>query len=346
MIIRISTDTSQFVLGINITANRLFGPPPRTRTYVCVWEIALGHVKTIATPLECRALLAVVDVLRIRFTDVANAPADEFSVPLDPDCEWTFVDMTFLMIVLVTYVKLSLEALNATCLGGAAAVDLDVPKGLILHTNDLQGQLCGKFLSLRLPLASVKALVTSDTSRKSWSEAVAMDFDIILDSFTCPETTCNPQNIFLHEQDLLTQRAQYLLSQLTEARVNFWGKPYASGRGGRRRPPYRVHRNDLYLPPLILPCFNRVQNSGVQRQQQYPSPLPRWSQLSHLSESDGENISEADRDARLARSRIFHPSSPSNVDDSELSMSDDESDDADLTDDRSSESDWSASPGK
>jgi hypothetical protein len=87
VVIRISEDASQFVLGIEITANRLFGPPPRTRTYVCLWEIAVGHVKTLTTPLEGRALLAVVDVFRIHFTDVTNAPADEFSVPVDPDCE-------------------------------------------------------------------------------------------------------------------------------------------------------------------------------------------------------------------------------------------------------------------
>ncbi|KAG8213869.1 hypothetical protein J3R82DRAFT_10613 [Butyriboletus roseoflavus] len=315
--------------GMEITANRLFGPPPRTRTYVCVWEIALGHVKTLGTPLESRAILAVVDAFRIHFTDVANAPANEFSVPLDPD---------------LTYVKLSLKALKVTCLAGAAAVDLDVSKGLTLHTNDLQGQLCGKSLSLRLPLASVKALVTSDTSRKSWSEAAAMDFDFVLDSFTCRETNRNPQGTFLHEQDLSTQRARHLFSQLAEARLNFGGKSHVSGHTGPRRPSHRVHRNDLYLPPLILPRFDRIQNSGVQRQQQYSSPLPRWSQLPQLSESDGENISEADRDARLARSRIFQPIPTNNVDDSEPPISDDESDDVDLTDDGSSESDWSASP--
>ncbi|KAG6372334.1 hypothetical protein JVT61DRAFT_7774 [Boletus reticuloceps] len=317
--------------GIDITTNRLLGPPPRTSAYVCVWEIAVGHVKVITTPLESRALFAVIDVFQIHFTDVANAPADEFSIPLDPD---------------LTYVKLSLKALNATCLAGAAALDLDVPKGLTLHTNDLQGQLCGKFLSLRLPHASAKALVTSGASRRSWSEAAAMDFDIALDSFTCPKTDHGPQSTFLHDQDFLTRRVQYLLSQLTEAQVSFGAKPHASRRAGRRRPPHRVHRNDLYLPPLILPRFNHIQSSSVQRQRQYPSPLLRWSQLSHLSESDGENVSEAERDARLARSRVFQPIPGSNVDDSEPPISDDESDDADLTDGGSSESEWSPSPAE
>lgn len=250
------------------------------------------------------------------------------------------------MIILVTYVKLSLKALNATCIAGVAVIDVDVSQGLTLHTNDLQGRLCGKFLSLRLPLASIKGLVTSDTSRRSWAEVAALDFDITLDSFTCPKTNHNPQSAFLREQDLLTQRAEYLLRQLTESRVDFESKLHVKGRSGPRRPPYRVHRNDLYLPPLVLPRFNRVHNSSTRRQQQYPNPTPRWSQLSHLSESDGENISEAGRDARLARSRIFPPIVAQYMDDSEPSISDDESDDADLTDDGSSESEFSIGPGK
>ena len=30
---------------LDITANRLFGPHPKTATYVCIWEIHLGSVK-------------------------------------------------------------------------------------------------------------------------------------------------------------------------------------------------------------------------------------------------------------------------------------------------------------
>lgn len=52
-----------------------------------MWEIALGQVKILTTPLEGRVLLAVFDVFLMHFTDVANAPASEFNVPLDPDRE-------------------------------------------------------------------------------------------------------------------------------------------------------------------------------------------------------------------------------------------------------------------
>ncbi|KAF9241526.1 hypothetical protein BU15DRAFT_87119 [Melanogaster broomeanus] len=315
--------------GIDITAHRLFGPQPRTRTYVCVWEVALGHVKALLSLLDSRIILAAVDALRIHYTDIVNAPASDFSVPLDPD---------------LTFVKLSLKALNATCLAGTAAVDLNLPQGLTLHTNDLQGQLCGKLVSLRLPLASLKTLVTSNPARKSWSEAAAIDFDLEVESYTSPKTKENAQNTFLHGQDVLTQRAQYLLGQLKKAEDNFRSRQQAPGPCRRRRTSHRVHRNDLYLPPLTLPQFHRMQSSNIE--QQRPGSLPHWSQFSHLSESDGENIAEVDRDARLAQSRILRPILAGYVDHHEQSLSDDESDDADLTDTGSSESDWSTHSGE
>jgi hypothetical protein len=80
-------DVGQLVAGIDITAHRLFGPTPRTRTYVCVWEVALGQVKVLLSPLESRMMLAAIDAFRIHYADTANAPANEFSIPLDPDCE-------------------------------------------------------------------------------------------------------------------------------------------------------------------------------------------------------------------------------------------------------------------
>lgn len=79
--------------GLNITANRLFGPQPRTRTYVCVWEIGVGPVKALLTTHDSRILVASLDAFRLNYTDLANSPAAEFGVPVDPDGEgkrlWT-----------------------------------------------------------------------------------------------------------------------------------------------------------------------------------------------------------------------------------------------------------------
>lgn len=71
--------------GIDITANRLFGPQPRTSTYICIWEISLGHVKAILSAAESRILAAAGNTFRLNFMDMANSPASEFALPVDPD---------------------------------------------------------------------------------------------------------------------------------------------------------------------------------------------------------------------------------------------------------------------
>lgn len=71
--------------GIDITANRMFGPQPRTSTYICVWEICLGHIKGVLSASEGRILAAAGNTFILNFGDMVNAPAAEFSLPSDPD---------------------------------------------------------------------------------------------------------------------------------------------------------------------------------------------------------------------------------------------------------------------
>jgi hypothetical protein len=73
--------------GIDITANRLFGPQPRTSTYICVWEICLGHIKAVLSASEGRILAAAGTSFRLNFLDMANAPASEYAIPMEPDGE-------------------------------------------------------------------------------------------------------------------------------------------------------------------------------------------------------------------------------------------------------------------
>lgn len=75
--------------GINIIANRLFGPPPRTSTYVCIWEIQIGDVKGRLSIVEGRIILASVNAFGMNFTDPLDAPAPVFALPIDPDSKYT-----------------------------------------------------------------------------------------------------------------------------------------------------------------------------------------------------------------------------------------------------------------
>lgn len=72
---------------MNIVANRLFGPLPRTSTYFCTWDISFGHVKLDMSFVDAQILNHVGKSFRFGFTDLANAPAAEYMIPADPDSE-------------------------------------------------------------------------------------------------------------------------------------------------------------------------------------------------------------------------------------------------------------------
>jgi len=126
-----------------------------------------------------------------------------------------------------------------------------------------------------------------------------------------------------------------------------------------------LHKNSLHLPsPRLFDHSARKKelNKGSrdQTEDSAPDEQRRWSQLPYLSDSDGEEgVLEADRDARLAyvdqtafplrvishrsvrQSRVLTPSGTSMLDPEEQSMSSgDESDNEDLTDAETSDSDW------
>jgi hypothetical protein len=74
--------------GLRITANRLFGPPPRNATYLCLWDFEIGAVRGFCSPTFLFHLNSVQKVFGVNFADAENAPAAYYSPPLDPDGEF------------------------------------------------------------------------------------------------------------------------------------------------------------------------------------------------------------------------------------------------------------------
>lgn len=72
-------------IGLHIVANRLFGPQPRTTTYLCIWEVRVGQVKGILSAWEGETLAVAGRSFGLNYVDAANAPAAEYMPPLDPD---------------------------------------------------------------------------------------------------------------------------------------------------------------------------------------------------------------------------------------------------------------------
>jgi hypothetical protein len=86
--------------GIDVVANRLFGPRPHTATYLCIWEISLGSIKASLSAFDAKILAAVGQAFGTHFVDAVNAPAEEFQAPIDPDSKPQLTELALLKLMM------------------------------------------------------------------------------------------------------------------------------------------------------------------------------------------------------------------------------------------------------
>lgn len=189
------------MLGVDIVANRLFGPQPVTATYLCVWEIKVGDVKGIISPQFVTALSQAGRAFSVNYTDSLNAPDAVFELPLDPD---------------ITFLKVLLQSVDIVLKDAEAALHLKVPRGLRLDYNDLAGKTYQKVMSIRLPLFQVQNLLRSPYKHDDWFEVASARMDLCSDIYFSPtgwEESAARQLRFVLEQDSLTKRLKFLYSR-------------------------------------------------------------------------------------------------------------------------------------
>ncbi|KAF4621408.1 hypothetical protein D9613_000735 [Agrocybe pediades] len=311
--------------GLDIVANRLFGPQPRTATYVCLWEISVGKTKASMSTDEAMFFAAAGDSFGLNFTDLVNAPAAEFLPAVDPD---------------VTFYKVQISSVEAKWNIGQAAILVCLEQGVKFDSNDLGAHQYRKVTSLVVPKISISVLLSPFPDHNRWLEAAKVDLDAYLDNYASPvghRTMTRRQLAFIEAQDRLTGRALKMFNQLRQKTKN-------------NRNSERVsHQKGVYIPQPTLPD----PSSSISEFNPTPEPLAshsrpssrRFSTMPDLSDSENEEgISEADRDARLAKTRTSTPV-PRLGDDDVMMSSGDESDDADLTDSDSIDDDWSEFEG-
>ncbi|KAG5648496.1 hypothetical protein DXG03_003107 [Asterophora parasitica] len=355
--------------GLDITANRLFGPQPRTATYVCIWEINLGRVKALLTASEGRLLAAVGDAFRLNFVDLPNAPATKFLPPVDPD--GGFFDFAPYLLLRsiekVAFVKFSLKSVDITWRAGQAALVITLSRGINVDNNDVGGRYHRKATRLRIAEISVKVLLATSLHGGRWLEAMELTADAYLDIYSAPlgfRRLSQAQIAYIEEQDHSTGRARKMFSTLASRMTEPPSKHFLpnSTRGLLTSiAGATLHKNGVYLPHPTLPNRQHTPEAAGPSQPARKERVPdSWANLAHLSESDAEEgISEADRDARLAyvvelsqnrgtfnsnercsKTRTSSPVPRFAYDDDQNMTSGDESDNEDLTD-ASSDSDWS-----
>ncbi|KAH9171981.1 hypothetical protein EDB89DRAFT_2174254 [Lactarius sanguifluus] len=308
--------------GIDILADRLFGPPPQATTYVCFWELNFGAMKGLLSAPQGRTLQSAIDAFTMNFKDPINAPAAEFALPSDPD---------------VTFLRISVASMELTWSAELVSVHLYVPQGLRMASNDLAGNNYQKVTSLTVPKAIIRFLHALGKNN-DWVEAGEVVFDVALDKYSSPsgwKERALSQAKFLAEQDEPTRRLRKLKIGL--------------GKRGRVLPrefvffilARSVHTAFLRLPrPLPQAHSSAPSRSDGPNRSDLTKPTPFSHRYLYSDSEDEGSYTVIDHDVRLANSRP--PSTlPLHHADDESMSSGDESDNMDLTEGSSCGSDLS-----
>jgi hypothetical protein len=80
-------DDAIFVEGIELKANRLFGPQPRAETYLCLWEAVVPRITCSLSIPFVTTLQAVGSSMSYNFADLDNAPKKDYQPAALPDGE-------------------------------------------------------------------------------------------------------------------------------------------------------------------------------------------------------------------------------------------------------------------
>ncbi|KAL8281144.1 hypothetical protein RQP46_006502 [Phenoliferia psychrophenolica] len=208
------------VQGLEVTANRLFGPQPRTATYMCIWSIYLGNIVGSIPPSFLVACGRMANSIGSNFTDTDNSLPADFAVQLDPDA---------------TFLTVNLTSVDLAVRGQGTAVQLALPEGVAIRFDDLASEPFLQHIDIDIPILYVRFLAPLFGRAAPWMEVASLeaDFSIILGlSKDGWKARSEEQLAFLAKQDSLTKRCPFI----------YGGGPGASS-----------HVGSLFLPALANP---------------------------------------------------------------------------------------------
>lgn len=246
--------TKIYQSGLEITANRLFGPQPRTSTYICIWSIYLGSMVGSVPPSFLQALTRSMSVLAVNFTDQDNSLPSDFTVALEPDA---------------TFVTIDLGSIDIAVRGLGTAIQLDLEDGIKIRFDDLATRPFLKHISIEIPSLVIRFLAPLFGRAAPWMEVASLDadFSIVLGlSEDGWEGKAKRQLEYIAAQDGITKRCPFL---------------YGGGVGSK------LYRSDLTLnlADLLASVSSHVGSLFLPA---LPSPINRGEYFSSLHQSDSQ----------------------------------------------------------
>ncbi|SGY18835.1 BQ5605_C014g07488 [Microbotryum silenes-dioicae] len=250
------------VQGLEVMADRLFGPQPRTATYICIWSINVGAVYGSIPPSILQALSRAGTTVSINFVDNDNALPPDLTIAVDPDA---------------TFVTVDFGSIDLAVRGQTTAIQLDVPGGIAIKFDDLPEPPYLKHVDIDIPTIILRALTPVFGRAAPWMEVASIDTDLsVVVGMTGKgwEQKARTQRSFIATQDEPTQRCPFLYSK-NEAGVS-------------------SHIGGLFVPALDTPARGHGPIRSKSELGDVYNNSARGSMASVFDEKDGDSEYESE----------------------------------------------------
>ncbi|CAE6514246.1 unnamed protein product [Rhizoctonia solani] len=276
--------------GIDIIANRLFGPQPEVATYLCIWEILLGEISGQLSIASVVGIMAAIRAFRINFADDFNSPSADFTPPPMPDVTFLRVVCPMIDVTIGLGATVDNKTPSAQETSKDSLLHFSLSKGFSIQLTDRPHTSYASCMRFDVPAINLRVLERITGFHQTWFELANISFDLAGEQTGAPlgwkEHTQEQLN-FLRMQDASTHRVGFLYgSKLSPAEVP-------------------RHGGLIYLTPLKLPVGFDERKPGTESAAESFFEGREYAD-SFRSEQD-EVMTEASRNAKVAKSRPVTP---------------------------------------
>ncbi|CAM0134818.1 Macrophage colony-stimulating factor 1 receptor [Umbelopsis sp. WA50703] len=251
-----------YITELNIYAHRLFGPLPKTSTYLCNWEFDVGSISGEIKPSFLLGTTAFGKAFLYNMVDEDNALAKDPSI-LDPD---------------VTFVTASIQSIDINLMGRHSATQFSLSEGLHFEFDDLINRNYTQKINLKFPSVVITNLANQEVNTESsiegdypWVEVANANTGLEVVIYRQTSNWIQKrekQQTYIKMQDMQTRRCPHLYDSeayASEARSLVSMRSYND----------HHHVGMLYAPPFLSKYADVSDSVSAHRDYGYMPPQQR-----------------------------------------------------------------------
>lgn len=140
------------ILGISVYAHRLFGPLPKTTTYVANWKLDIGSIYGQIKPSFLLGVTSFAKAFAYNLKDGDNAFPLEYATVTPPD---------------ITFVDLTVKEVDVSIWGKDVVSQILLKDGVIVHFDDVINERYLGRVVLKLQSLLVRSMALTEANKDS-----------------------------------------------------------------------------------------------------------------------------------------------------------------------------------